>query len=100
MWSKCSRHPAARDLIFTDYFSPNEQGLFAPLRDTLLTQGHYMHLVYLTSCCQPQKPARRLYANPSEWTRKAILNVASSGKSQSTAPYATDIVKVEPCPIQ
>ncbi len=32
---------AALDLIFSDHFSRNEPGLFAPLRDTLLTQGDH-----------------------------------------------------------
>ena len=41
---------AALDLIFSDHFSRNEPGVFAPLRDTLLTRGdHYMHLADLTS---------------------------------------------------
>ncbi|MGA9243903.1 MAG: glycogen/starch/alpha-glucan phosphorylase, partial [Silvibacterium sp.] len=44
---------AALDLIFSDHFSPNEPGVFAPLRDTLLAQGdHYMHLADLKSYCQ------------------------------------------------
>ena len=39
---------AALDLIFSDHFSRNEPGIFAPLRDTLLTRGdHYMHLADL-----------------------------------------------------
>src|SRR5208283_879827 len=43
---------AALDLIFSDYFSRNEPGVFAPLRDTLLTNGdHYMNLADLTSYC-------------------------------------------------
>ena len=41
---------AALDLIFSDHFSRNEPGVFAPLRDALLTQGdHYMHLADLKS---------------------------------------------------
>jgi len=43
-----------------------------------------------------------LYSNPSEWARKAILNVASSGKFSSDRTireYATEIWKAEPCPI-
>src|SRR5204863_4715936 len=32
---------AALDLIFSDHFSRNEPGVFAPLRDTLLTRGDY-----------------------------------------------------------
>jgi len=94
---------AALDLIFSDYFSRYEPGTFAPLRDTLLTNGdHYMHLADLTSYCQAQDKLGELYANPQEWARKAILNVASSGKFSSDrtiAEYAADIWKVKPCPI-
>ena len=41
---------AALDLIFADHFSRDEPGIFAPLRDALLTHGdHYMHLADLKS---------------------------------------------------
>jgi starch phosphorylase len=94
---------AALDLIFSDYFSRNEPGAFEPIRDTLLTQGdHYMHLADLTSYTQAQDRLGELYSNPSEWSRKAILNVASSGKFSSDRTiheYATEIWKAEPCPI-
>jgi glycogen phosphorylase len=94
---------AALDLLFSDYLSRNEPGIFAPLRDTLLTHGdHYMHLADLTSYCQAQDRVSALYSDPAAWARKAILNVASSGKfssDRSIAEYARDIWKVEPCPI-
>jgi starch phosphorylase len=94
---------AALDLIFSDHFSLNEPGVFAPLRDTLLTQGdHYMHLADLTSYCQAQERLGALYADPGAWAHKAILNVASSGKFSSDraiAEYASEIWKVEPCPV-
>jgi glycogen phosphorylase len=94
---------AALDLIFSDYFSRNEPGVFAPLRDTLLTQGdHYMHLADLTSYCQAHERLGALYADPGAWAHKAILNVASSGKFSSDrtiAEYAAEIWKVEPCPV-
>jgi starch phosphorylase len=94
---------AALDLIFSDYFSPSERGVFAPLRDTLLTQGdHYMHLADLTSYCQAHERLDALYADPGAWAHKAILNVASSGKFSSDraiAEYAADIWKVQPCPV-
>ena len=39
---------AALDLIFSNHFSPNEPGVFEPLRDILLTHGdYYMHLADL-----------------------------------------------------
>ena len=34
---------AALDLIFSDHFSRNEPGVFAPLRDALLTRGRPLH---------------------------------------------------------
>ena len=94
---------AALDLIFSDHFSRNEPGIFAPLRDTLLTHGdYYMHLADLTSYGQAQERLGELYADPDEWARKAILNVAGSGKFSSDrtiAEYATDIWGVKPCPV-
>ncbi len=94
---------AALDLISSDYFSRNEPGAFAPLVDTLLTNGdHYMHLADLTSYCQAQDRLGELYAKPNEWTRKAIINVASSGKFSSDRTiheYATEIWKADACPI-
>jgi len=94
---------AALDLIFSDHFSRNEPGIFAPLRDTLLTHGdHYMHLADLTSYCQAHDRLGALYADPGAWAHKAILNVASSGKFSSDrtiAEYASGIWKAEPYPI-
>jgi glycogen phosphorylase len=94
---------AALDLIFSDYFSRNEPGIFAPLRDTLLTHGdHYMHLADLVSYLEADSKLRTLYADPDAWARMAILNVASSGKFSSDrtiAEYAADIWHVKPCPV-
>jgi len=94
---------AALDLIFSDHFSPNERGVFAPIRETLLAHGdYYMHLADLGSYCRAQEAVGALYARPAEWARKAILNIASSGKFSSDrtiAEYARDIWKAQPCPI-
>ncbi len=95
---------AALDLISSDYFSRNEPRVFAPLYDTLLTHGdHYMHLADLKSYLEADQRLRELYANPDEWTRRAILNVAASGKFSSDrtiAEYATQIWEVKPCPVR
>jgi len=94
---------AALDLIFSDQFSPNETGVFAPLRDVLITRGdYYMHLADLRSYLEADQRLVTLYADPDAWTRKAILNVAASGKfssDRSIAEYAADIWHVEPCPV-
>ena len=94
---------AALDLIFSDHFSPEEPGIFEPLRNTLLTQGdYYMHLADLTAYVQAQERLGELYAESGGWARKAILNVAGSGKFSSDrtiAEYATGIWGVKPCPV-
>jgi starch phosphorylase len=93
---------AALDLIFSNHFSPDEPGLFEPLRKTLLQGDYYMHLADLTSYVKAQERLGELYANPGEWARKAILNVAGSGKFSSDrtiAEYASEIWGVKPCPV-
>jgi starch phosphorylase len=94
---------AALDLIFSDHFSRHEPGVFAPLRDTLLTRGdHYMHLADLAAYLEADRRLLQLYADPEGWARKAILNVASSGRFSSDrtiAEYATNIWNVKPCPV-
>jgi starch phosphorylase len=94
---------AALDLIFSDYFNRHEPGIFAPLRDALLTQGdYYMHLADLKSYLQADQQLCGLYADPASWSRKAILNVGSSGKFSSDrtiAEYASDIWNAKACPV-
>ena len=93
----------ALDLIFSDYFSRYEPGVFEPLREMLLKNGdHYMHLADLKSYMEADERLLACYANPHEWARKAILNVAASGKFSSDrtiTEYAEQIWNVEPCPI-
>jgi len=94
---------AALDMISSNYFSPHEPGIFTPIYDTLLTNGdHYMHLADLKSYLDADQRLLALYANSDEWVRKAILNVASSGKFSSDgtiAEYASQIWEVKPCPV-
>jgi starch phosphorylase len=94
---------SALDLISSDHFSRNEPGTFNPLMDTLLKNGdYYMHLADLQAYLESDRQLTALYADKDAWTRKAILNVASSGKFSSDrtiAEYAADIWNVEPCPV-
>ena len=94
---------AALDLIFSDHFSRYEAGVFAHLRDTLLTGGdHYRHLVDLRAYLAADERLTKLYCDRDGWTRKAISNVAGSGRFSSDrtiAEYATGIWGAEPCPV-
>ena len=94
---------AALDLIFADHFSRKEPGIFEPLREMLLSSGDpYMHLADLTAYVAAHEQAGALYADQAAWTRKAVLNIAASGKfsiDRTVAEYATEIWKVQPCPV-
>jgi glycogen phosphorylase len=93
----------ALDMIFSDYFSRNEPGVFEPLRETLLTRGdYYMHLADLKSYLDADERLCHLYANPDEWAHKSILNVANSGtfsSDRTISQYCSEIWKVAPCPV-
>ncbi len=94
---------AALDLIASNHFSRQEPGIFSPILDALLKYGdHYRHLADLTSYAQAHQCLGELYADQDAWMRKAILNIASSGRFSSDrtiAEYANEIWKVQPCPV-
>ena len=93
---------AALDLIFADHFSPDEPGVFAPLRETLLVRDHYLHLADLTSYLEADGRLIGLYADPDAWVATAIRNVAASGKFSSDrtiTEYAREIWNAKPCPV-
>jgi glycogen phosphorylase len=94
---------AALDLISSDHFSRYEPGIFAPIHNALLAHGdHYMHLADLKSYLDADRSLCELHAVPDQWARKAILNIAGSGKFSSDrtiAQYAAEIWNAKPCPV-
>jgi starch phosphorylase len=94
---------AALDLISSDYFSRCEPGIFAPIHDALMAHGdHYMHLADLKSYLEADQRLCELYGDSDGWARKAIFNVASSGKFSSDrtiSQYAAEIWNAKPCPV-
>jgi starch phosphorylase len=92
----------ALDLIFSNHFSRKEKGIFEPLRDVLLQRDQYMHMADLSSYLEADRQLLELYGDPPEWTRKAILNIASAGRFSSDrtiAEYASDIWHAKPSPV-
>jgi len=91
---------AALDLIARNHFSRNEPGVFTPILDALLQHGdHYRHLADLASYAQAHQRLGELYADQPAWTRKAILNLAASGRFSSDRTifeYAKEIWNAEP----
>jgi starch phosphorylase len=93
---------AALDLIGAGHFSGSDPRLFQPLYDLLMNGDRYMHLADLQSYLQADQRMRDWYANPRDWARKAILNVASSGRFSSDrtiGEYSRDIWGAKACPV-
>jgi starch phosphorylase len=94
---------AALDLIASNHFSQHEPGVLTPILDSLLRHGdYYFHLADLKSYADAHARAGELYADQDEWTCKAILNIAASGKFSSDrtiAEYARAIWHAAPCQI-
>jgi starch phosphorylase len=93
----------AIDLLFSNQFAAGEAGVFEPLRHRLLVEGdYYMHLADLRSYARAQERLGALYGDTDAWTRKAMLNVAASGRFSSDRTireYARDIWGIAPVPV-
>lgn len=92
-------------LIDSGFFNANEPGIFEPLRRSLFEGGDkYFVFADLPMYHEAHEKARILYRdNIEEWNRKAILNIASSGKFSSDRTikqYAEEIWNVKPCPVR
>jgi starch phosphorylase len=87
------------DALNSDRFSPGEPGLFNWLFYAILNYGdHYYHLADLPSYIDAQERAGVEYLNQEEWSRKAILNVARTGKFSSdrtVLEYAREIWNIK-----
>jgi len=94
---------AVLDLILSGHFCRYETDVVDALRNVLLTSGDvFMHLADLTSYLEADQRLQSLYGDRRAWTRKALLNVANSGRFSSDrtiAEYAAEIWGARPCPI-
>jgi starch phosphorylase len=94
---------AALDLIRSNHFSQHEPDVFAPILDVLLKGDHYLHLADLKSYGEAHARLGELYTNEEEWGRKAVLNIAASGRFSSDRTieeYAKEIWKAKACPME
>jgi starch phosphorylase len=76
--------------------------LFRPLAEKLLNDGEqYFHLADFSSYACTKEQVLRDYVMHDEWSRKAVLNIARSGKFSSDRTireYARDIWGITPLP--
>jgi len=102
-WEYYHRSPTIRqvmDSLISTRFSPGDPELFRPIYDKLLNHGDpYFHLADLESYIETKDRAVSDYRDQSTWNRKAILNVARSGKFSSdrtVKEYAEEIWGIAP----
>jgi starch phosphorylase len=86
------------EAITNNRFSPDEPDLFKPIFKNLMFSDYYLLLADLGAYIDTQNKALEDYTNKKVWGRKAVLNMACSGKFSSDrtiAEYARDIWHVE-----
>jgi starch phosphorylase len=90
------------DSLTAGTFSKGEGGIFDPIFHALINHGdRYLHIADFTSYVQAQDEVSRAFTNVSEWSAKAILNVARMGKfssDRSIQEYARDIWGIHSLP--
>jgi starch phosphorylase len=87
----------AIDQIAEGAFSPEQPDLFRPLVTSLLEQDPFLVLADYQAYVECQERVGRAYADASEWTRMAILNVARMGyfsSDRAIRDYCRDIWKI------
>jgi starch phosphorylase len=91
---------AVVDWLGSDFFTPGEHGVFAPVHDSLLRGGDpFMVLADFRSYCDCQARVDVAFRDASHWARMAILNTARVGKFSSDRTireYARDIWNLKP----
>jgi starch phosphorylase len=90
----------AIDMIRRNVFSLLTPGVLDPIIRSLLDYNdHYMLLADLRDYIETQDKVDALYRQPRKWDRKALLNVARSGKFSSDRTiqeYSRDIWHIDP----
>jgi starch phosphorylase len=78
-------------------------GHFDPLVEMLYDSDPYFHCADYASYLETQSRASETYANPDEWARISILNVARMGKfsiDRTVREYASDIWNAKAAPVE
>jgi starch phosphorylase len=102
-WAVYHEQPELRkalDMVRDGYFSHDESDLFRPIFDSLTAGGDYfMVLADFAAYLQCLDEVDAVYRDPTEWTRRAIVNVAKMGSFASdrmVREYADEIWRVKP----
>ena len=86
------------DALTSSLFCDDEPGLFTPIFQNIMFNDFYLTLADFDSYLKTQEQIQKDYSNKMEWARKALLNVACSGKFSSDRTikeYTDDIWHVK-----
>jgi starch phosphorylase len=104
-WQHYNRLEALKkaiDMIGSGFFCPEDPGRYRAIVDSLLNGGdHYMLLADYAPYLACQAEVDRTFLNPSEWARRAILNLANMGvfsSDRTVHTYADEIWHIDPMP--
>ena len=103
-WDFYNRNEELRrclEMIRDGVFSPSDRHLFEPIYNSLVHGDRYMLLADYESYISCQEQVARCYADPAQWTRMSIANVAHMGKfssDRSIRQYSDEIWNVKPVP--
>jgi starch phosphorylase len=89
-------------LLSSAELSDGDSQRFAPLVRSLLDHDEYCIAADYRAYVDAQKQAETVFADPSEWTRRAILTVARMGyfsSDRSIAEYCKTIWHTSPVPV-
>ncbi|MCQ2965381.1 MAG: glycogen/starch/alpha-glucan phosphorylase [Alphaproteobacteria bacterium] len=87
------------DALASNIFSKSEPGIFAPIFQNIMNADYYLLLADTGSYIDVQNKVGKDFLNKASWGKKAIINVARSGKFSSDrtiAEYAKEIWNVKP----
>ncbi|MBR3913651.1 MAG: glycogen/starch/alpha-glucan phosphorylase [Alphaproteobacteria bacterium] len=102
-WDFYNQNPKIRrvmDSLTSGIFTPDEdKNLFAPIFQNIMFKDYYMLLGDFDSYTAAQDRLGVDYLNRLNWSKKALINIARSGKfsiDRTVAEYAKDIWNVKP----
>ena len=87
------------DALTSGMFTPGEdKNLFIPIFQNIMFKDYYMLLADFDSYCTAHEQIFADYINPLKWSKKALMNIANSGKfsiDRTVREYAKDIWHVK-----
>src|SRR5690606_23540367 len=82
------------EVIESGFFNPGQPGLFKPITDSLRYHDPYMVCADFDAYMATEHQAAMDYRDPRAWSRRALLNIAGSGKfssDETIAQYSDEI---------